>query len=271
MRILSGLLLSAFLFTSLCAQQAQNPSGDATPRPATQPRFSDGGVDEVLQSIFIPALQNAPFQATIRTQWIRPMPGGGTYTFVNQRHVARNSVGQIYQERWYLVPKDGKVESRMYLIQIGDPITHTLHSCYVLVEPHHCTLEDWKRPLMSSYHPDAEPTGELPDGSGYLIHEDLGTKDIAGVETAGTRDTINYNQGVIGSDQPFKEKREFWFASSLGVNLYSEVVNPIVGTQIFDVTDVTTSAPEPSLFTVPEGYEILDRRKHPAAPEPTQP
>ena len=34
----------------------------------------DGGVSEVLQSIYIPPLLNAPFSAIVHTEWTRPMP-----------------------------------------------------------------------------------------------------------------------------------------------------------------------------------------------------
>jgi len=270
-RLLFGSLLFVALGATIHAQQPTAPSDNEKQNQAPQvvgPR--DGGVDEVLQSIYIPTVQNAPFEATVHTQWIRQLPGSGTFTLVNQRQVARNSLGQVYQERWYLVPRGGKQESKMYLIQIADPIAHTLHSCYLLLEPHRCTLEDFSEPLMSSYHPAPAQTGSFPDGNGYLIHEDLGTKDISGVETTGTRDTTTYNQGVIGNDQPFSMKREFWFAASLGVNLESEVANPMYGTQIFNLTGVSTFAPDPKLFEVPAGFELVDRRKHPAPPAPSE-
>jgi hypothetical protein len=59
----------------------------------------DGGVSEVLQSIYIPPLLNAPFSAIVHTEWMRPMTGGGNFTFVNQRRVARDSRGRIHEER----------------------------------------------------------------------------------------------------------------------------------------------------------------------------
>ena len=94
-----------------------------------------------------------------------------------------------------------------------------------------------------------------------------GTRTISGIETVGTRDTSNLNAGVMGSDQPFSTWREFWQAPQIGVNLYSEVVNPSVGKQVFMLTDVNLAEPDPKLFELPEGFDVVDRRK-PVAQHP---
>jgi hypothetical protein len=35
----------------------------------------DGGVSQVLQSIYIPPIHDAPFTATVHTEWARPLAG----------------------------------------------------------------------------------------------------------------------------------------------------------------------------------------------------
>jgi len=52
----------------------------------------DGGVRQVLESIFIPPKPNAPFTLTLDTEWTRPLGNGGTYTLVNERHIARTAL-----------------------------------------------------------------------------------------------------------------------------------------------------------------------------------
>ena len=39
---------------------------------------TDGGGQEILQSVFVPLLANAPFSLTLATEWTRPMNNGGT-------------------------------------------------------------------------------------------------------------------------------------------------------------------------------------------------
>jgi hypothetical protein len=221
----------------------------------------DGGVSEVLQSIYIPPLLNAPFSAIVHTEWTRPMSGGGNFTFVNQRQVARDSRGHIYEERWLLAPKGSEGQSRMNVIQIADPNAHTLYNCFTLQTPHRCILQTFAESAVKSYKPAVFQSGPLPNNTGARVHEDLGARTTSGIETVGTRDTSNLNAGVMGSDQPFSTWREFWQAPQIGVNLYSEVVNPSVGKQVFMLTDVNLAEPDPKLFELPEGFDVADRRK----------
>jgi hypothetical protein len=249
-KTLPGIFLLALL-VPLEAQQAQAPVGI----------MQDGGVSQVLQSIYIPPLLNAPFTAIVHTQWIRTLPEGGTFTLVNQRRIARDSHGRIYEERWLLVPKDGKTQSQMNVIQAADPNAHTLYNCFLLQQPHRCTLETFAETATEVYKPATRPTGLLPHNAGFSAHTDLGVQSIEGIDTTGMRESITYNEGVYGNDRPFSVTREFWFAASLGINLLSEITNPSFGKQVFTVTDINLSEPDAKLFEPPEGFEVVDHRK----------
>jgi hypothetical protein len=224
----------------------------------------DGGVTETLQSIYIPPLVGAPFSAVVHTEWVRFMPGGGSYTAVNQRRVARDGRGRIYEERWLLVPKDSGVQSRMNVIQIADANEHTLYNCFVFER--RCTLLKFAEQAMSSYKPPVIPSGPLGNGKGFTTHLDLGVRTIAGLDTTGTRETTTLNPGAVGNDRVFVTVREFWQAPQLGVNLLSSVDGPQTGRQTFTLSDVSLSEPDPALFELPEGYEVLDRRQKPGVP-----
>jgi hypothetical protein len=248
------------LASALSAQQPQE-SGTQQEGGAPVVTMRDGGVSETLQSIYIPPLLNAPFSAIVHTQWIRPLPEGGTYTVVNQRLVARDSRGRIYEERWLLVPKGSDVKSQMNVIQVADPSQRTLYNCFTLVKPHRCMMLDFFESPTAIYKPDTGRTGALPNGKGSSTHEDLGIRTIAGVETTGTRDMTIINAGVNGNDRPYSITREFWFAQNIGINLLSELSGPRIGKQIFTLTDVSFAEPDPALFELPDGYEVVDRRK----------
>jgi hypothetical protein len=267
MRVLAGIALLALFGSALTAQQPQTAAPDRRDGGVSTVTMRDGGVDQVLQSIYIPPLQNAPFTAIVHTQWIRPLPEGGTYTLVNQRRIARDMLGRIYEERWLLVPKNGPYKSQMNVIQVADPVAHTLYNCFTLREPHRCTLETFRDTVNAVYKPAIGASGPLPNNAGYRTHEDLGAQALAGVETVGTRDSVTYNEGVYGNDRPFTVKREFWYAPSLGINLHSEISDPNFGKQVFTLSDVSLSEPDPILFAPPEGFDVLDRRKA-ASPQP---
>jgi hypothetical protein len=184
---------------------------------------------------------------------------GGTITGVNQRRIARDGKGRIYQERWFLVPKNGKVDSQMTTIQITDPNAHTLHNCFMLEKPHQCVLS-YYTPSTASVFKQGVKTGELPNDQGSTIHEELGKQVISGIETAGTRDSVIYNPWVFGNDRKETALWEYWYSPELGVNLLSIVSDPRFGKQIFTVTDMLLGEPDGKLFDLPEGFQVVDRR-----------
>src|SRR5271169_6931321 len=89
----------------------------------------DGNSREIIQSILIPPLTNAPFQATVTAEWTKHLPDGSTTTVRNHRLVVRDSQGRIYQERRTLVPVGSSRESQVFRIEISDPATHTKYFC----------------------------------------------------------------------------------------------------------------------------------------------
>ncbi len=219
----------------------------------------DGGTRGVMESIFVPPIPDAPFTLTLVTEWSRPLGNGGSFTLANQRRIARDGKGRIYQERWLLVPKGGKIASEMNVIQIVDPAEHTTHNCFVREKA--CEIIGYGLSTQSVYKPRIGSTGPLPDGRGYQQHEELGVSNTAGVDTTGYRETTTLNPGVLGNDQPMVTVREFWYSARLGISLISKVDDPQSGKQVFTVKDLTTSEPDPRLFDVPEGYKIVDHAK----------
>lgn len=227
------------------------------------PPAQDGGMREVLESIVIPPIPNAPFTATLVTEWARPTPDGGTITFVNQREVARDGDGRLYEERWGLVPKDSDFRSKMQWIQIADAQAHTLYNCNML--QHACLLLRYapQRDLAAATAP-LHQAGPMANGKGYVKYEDLGTKIVHGMNAAGTRETITLNPGAMGNDKPVVETRERWRSDVLAVNLISIVSGPLIGKQSFTITRLNPGPPDPALFQLPHGFAVQDQR--PARP-----
>jgi hypothetical protein len=245
-------------------------------KPVQQYYVEDGGAHGgVLESIVVPPKLNAPFTLLLQTEWVRGLPDGGTITTVNERRIARDTEGRIYEERWYLVPKGGKVKSEMTTIQISDPANHTLYNCFMLEPKKQCVLVPYTPSPNAVFMFQGPPTGppsgsrastSFPDGSGEAIHEDLGNQLVEGVETTGTRDTVVYNAGLFGNDRKMTIEREYWYSPKLGFNLLSKRSDPRIGTQTFTATNLILSEPDPKLFDLPEGFKVVDRRPT-AAPQ----
>ncbi len=238
---------------ALSAARAQQSSEEAT--------TDGGGTPDVLESIFVPALPNAPFSMTLATEWTRLMNNGGNFVSVNARELKRDTAGRIYMERWLLVPKGSDIPSAMTAIQIADPVAAVFYQC--IVPQHTCTQHTWSVPDLRRYQPG--PTGSRPmqNGRGFFDHEDMGESDVLGLPVHRYRDTTTLNPGTFGNDKPLVTTREFSYSPTLGVNLRSVLDTPQVGRQQFVVTAITTSEPEPRFFFPPDGFRLIDKRGGP--------
>ncbi len=227
----------------------------------------DGGGQEVLQSIFVPYIPNAPFSLTLAAEWTRPMSNGGTFTTANSRPIKRDSEGRIYQERWLMAPKGSKIPSQMSWIQIADPVTHTLTQCNVRLKV--CELLTLRDSVTLRFDPDRFKSGLLRDNKGAVTgthtHEDLGPQVFAGMLVHEYKDTTTVNAGVLGNDMPMSTVRQYRFCEELGLNLSSVVEAPQIGRQSFTVTELTATEPDASFFRPPDGYKVVDHRKGAAA------
>jgi hypothetical protein len=246
------LLLSTLLAPPLLG--AQNP-------PPNNHIFvlRDGGTSGRMESITVPPIVGAPFTLTLVTEWSRSLAGSGTLTLTNQRPIMRDGRGRIYQERWFLVPKGGTQKSELEIIQIMDPVQHTWYNCAVRSKI--CELLNFNMPTDAVYKPSLGVTGPTPDGKAYRQHEDLGTSSTSGEDVTGSRDILTLNPGVMGNEQPLVSTRESWYSPRLGINLVSKVSSPTSGQQVFTVTSLTTSEPDPKFFEIREGYKIIDHRR----------
>jgi hypothetical protein len=251
--------LAAFLLSLMCMACTVQAQVQVQP-PTRPPQAQDGGTREVLESIAIPPLANAPFSGNLVTEWTRPMADGGSYTLTNHRRIARDSAGRIYEERWLLVPKGSDIKSSMNFIQIADPINRTLYTCSIFHKK--CDLSAYRPPASAAFEDEPPPPpGRSKDGAHTV--ENLGARNLFGLDTIGTRQTTTIPQGTVGNDRPIQIVLEFWHSPRLGFNLESLRSDPRLGTQKFTITELDTVDPDPQLFTVPEGYQVVDQQTNP--------
>jgi hypothetical protein len=238
----SGLFLAGVLVVAGSALHGQAP-------PVHAP---DGGTTERIQSIDIPPLPNAPFAATVNTEWTRTLENAATSLVRNSRLVARDARGRVFQERRMFVPGDPS-KAALTEIDIADPAMHTVAVCDVRSRV--CELMAYTQPAM----PALPPAGQ--NGALRLVRESLGTQHVNGLELIGTRETQTLPGTAIGADRPLAVVKEFWYAPSLGVNISTRRNDPRGGLQVFEVTNIDTSSPDPALFVLPANAQIIDRRR----------
>jgi hypothetical protein len=105
----------------------------------------------------------------------------------------------------------------------------------------------------------SNPTGNRPVP--VVPAEDLGVQKINGVSCRGSRVTHTIPVGAFGNDREVKIVNERWFSDELQVLVKSSNNDPRFGLNTYDLTEISQSAPDPSLFQPPAGYSLVQERK----------
>lgn len=227
----------------------------ASAQTSEQPRRApEGATGETLVSIYIPPLVDAPFTATVNTEWTRHLEDGTSVTIKNHRTIARDGAGRIFQERRYLTPDGDKQQTAISQLEFSNPTTHEIYFCHP--DGHICELH---------YYYGSASMGPAATGANDLKSEDLGHDMIGGFDTLGTRETTTIAPGTIGNDRPLAAVKEFWYSPQLGVNLEVKRADPRSGIANFHVVDIRLGEPDPRLFDPPSDFTIADARR-PAVP-----
>lgn len=111
-------------------------------------------------------------------------------------------------------------------------------------------------PLAGSNRP-PKPPGE----TGEAKTESLGRKVLEGVNVEGTRTTTEIPAGRIGNDKPLQIVTERWYSADLQTVVMTRHLDPLLGEQIFRLTNINRSEPARELFVVPGDYKIETDRK----------
>jgi hypothetical protein len=235
----------AFLFAASALAQA--------PVPTHAP---DRRAPEHIAPLDFPPKRNAPFMAIAKTLWVETLPDSSTVTHQNERVVARDIDGRIFQERrtFIPVPNPDNEQTIAYMNVYSDPLKHTLANCNPNLKA--CNLFDYFDPVNA---PEA-PAGLQPDKRTYLTRENLGMDIFDDQEVQHSRETFWFFSQTIGNTKTILRTVEYWYSPQLGVNLQVKRHDPRDGDQTLWLTDLTLSAPDPTTFDIPQGYKIIDHR-----------
>jgi hypothetical protein len=88
--------------------------------------------------------------------------------------------------------------------------------------------------------------------------DDLGTSVIDGVPVHGSRITTVFPTGMVGNDAPITTTRDSWYSPDLNLVIRTVNTDPRSGVQTNGIGNLSLSDPDPSLFTVPVDYQLVD-------------
>jgi hypothetical protein len=89
--------------------------------------------------------------------------------------------------------------------------------------------------------------------------EDLGMTSQNGVMAQGTRTTLTIPQGQIGNNRDLHVVNERWYSKDLQMMVKTSNSDPRFGTTTYELTNISQTAPDPTLFQVPVGYTVTEQ------------
>jgi hypothetical protein len=216
-----------------------------------------------------------PYTYTCTNKTVQTLANGTTITRERTTRMARDSSGRTYTEIHNTLPagEDGQPREMVNYF-VNDPVART--TTMWNSQGKDVTVRHMAEPQTIQARPAQErtelPTVQLPDRvdspKNDVRREELGTKNIAGVNAKGTRVTQVIPAGRDGNDQPITITTETWRSAEYGLVLESVRDDPRFGTMTREVTEFTAGEPDAALFKDPEGYNVRDVPAQMFAPLP---
>jgi hypothetical protein len=95
-------------------------------------------------------------------------------------------------------------------------------------------------------------------GTMQFRREALGTQDLEGVSTEGTRTVSTIPAGQIGNERPIDLVSEQWYSKDLQMTVMSRHSDPRNGETTYRVSNLRQGQPDASLFQVPGDYTMTE-------------
>lgn len=96
----------------------------------------------------------------------------------------------------------------------------------------------------------------ISDENRNIVKEDLGTRNIEGVDCTGKRQTSTIPAGAIGNDKPISIVTETWTSEAIGAVVESISDDPRYGKTTYQLTNLQLSEPPRSLFEPPANMKL---------------
>jgi hypothetical protein len=196
-----------------------------------------------------------PYSAQQVTERVQTLADGTRITQKPHRvNLYRDSLGRTRSED--LSSSDTESEE-ITSVSIIDPVAGFRYS----LDPSTYLARQWS---LAKSSPATASAAQKRDEGPQITRETLGTQTIEAFLAQGIRTTTVYPVGSFGNDAPVTVRSENWRSPELQIVLLSKVSDPRTGDATTRLTNISRNQPDPSLFQVPAGYQVIDVGPSPA-------
>lgn len=276
---------ATFLFAaSLFAQMPPDPAFVQGVALQAKP----GAISMRVENTDAAPVKGAPFCATVTTEHTQVLADGNRIHTTDSSLLCRDSEGRTRREATLNLMGAAPQISTPKMITVVDPVAGFRY----LLDSNNKIAQ--RMPLPPNGGP-AGDAGVPPKGERMMIYqgggpagpnvfffkqvmvnkpgedsgapapntENLGDQTIDGIHATGTRVTTTIPAGKMGNEKPIVITSERWYSPELKVAVMTKHNDPWAGELTTRFTNVSTSEPDSSLFTVPSDYKVIDDKDGP--------
>lgn len=222
-------------------------------------------------------VEGAPYSATITVKSTRTLADGNRIVETSVGATARDSQGRTREEP----PVPAALAQAPRVVFIQDPVAHAAYALNLTdktVRKMPAAEGDAGRddkpvavngiqeegiaigggPVSSSTFPSTLAVRAVPTTGSPVTTEDLGSQVMQGLPVTGVRTTRTIPAGQVGNVEPMNIVTEVWMSADLKVVVYSKRSDPMMGDTTFALSGILRAEPDPSLFTLPADFKIVD-------------
>ena len=298
----SQMFVASILFAALAASlaMAQTPpagptaiSGSAAELSPLAPKA--GMVTMHLEDMDVEPVKGAPFCATVTTEHTQAFADGNRIHTSDNSSLCRDSEGRTRREAGLNLLGAAPQISAPKLITIVDPVAGFRY----MLDTESKSAHRMAIASPSNRNPvgmRVPGPGGIPEKGGQVMiyqqvgtagpnmvvndnvffkkagpasdepapkTENLGDQTVDGIHATGTRMTTTIPAGRMGNEQPILVTSERWYSPELKATIMTKHSDPWAGELKTQFTNVNTSEPDSSLFSVPSDYKVVDEKVGP--------
>jgi hypothetical protein len=216
--------------------------------------FGVGQVTNHMRKVTPPIQAYPAYTANYTITTVKTLSNGTTLTHVSTSVEVRDAQGRTRTES---VSTPAYSSTDLRRVTVYDPTTRTRmwwDSQSKVVHESTSPVNPGLAPLCSPAN-SPQPVTSKDD----IKTEPLGTKTLFDVLATGNRTTTTVPIGARGNDQPLVITNDIWTAPGFISSLEEHRDSPEDGTRTKELTSLTMGAPDPTLFTPPADYQVVQQ------------